>query len=390
MVEDILWEIAKAVGKYFINPLLYLTLLIAILLGYRRVKRERKYFHRRILWGWSEISGALKEGLLSALLITIVATLIGVVLPIEIFYIVIIVGIIGLISFYFHLLSPGVLIPISFFLFVLTYYYHWDISILNYHFSLSDYNLNSVAVSIAIIIGLLLITEGLLIRKFGAKYASPIIETSKRGKKAVAYYSKKLWVLPIFFLIPGEVIQNYFPYWPQFTLGYEQFSIILFPMIIGFQQKARKTLPIHFYKQLGRAVTICGELIMILGLIGYFVSNVAMIAIVLAIISRLFISFIYRIREKRDVYAVAPKSNGVPIVAVLPDSPAMKMGLLQGEIIKKVNGVDVHNEKELYEALQKNAAHCKIEVLNHNNEIRLTQHVVYSHDHFQIGLLFAE
>ncbi len=41
------------------------------------------------------------------------------------------------------------------------------------------------------------------------------------------------------------------------------------------------------------------------------------------------------------------------------------MGLGIGEVIRKVNGVEVHSERQLYEALQINAAHCRLEVLNH-------------------------
>lgn len=386
MAEDILKEIAIAVGKFFINPLFYAALLAAILLGYRRVKRERRFFHRRILWGWSEFNGILKESLLHALFITMFSIIIGLVMPIELLQLLIVVTIIGLLSFYFHLLSPGVLLPISFLLFMLFSYFNWELSF----YRLNNYDTNGVAVSVALIVGALLIAEGLLIRKYGAKFASPIVETSKRGKKAVAYFTKKVWILPILFLVPGNLFDDFFPYWPQFSLGHDQFSLILFPIVIGFQQKTRKTLPIFFYKQLGRAVTLLGEFILILGLIGYFVPFVAFITIIASIVLRLLISFLFRLREKRDVYVVSPKSNGVTIVAVLPDSPAKKMGLLPGEVIKRVNGVEVHNERELYEALQINAAHCKIEVLNYDNEIRLTQHVVYSHDHFRIGLLLAE
>lgn len=390
MVLDILIEIAKAVGKFFINPLLYLALFIAIILGYRRVKRERKFFHIRILWGWSEFLGAVRESFLSALLVTLIIVVLGLVLPVELLHIVVLVSIVGLISFSFYLLSPAVILPISFLLFMLVDYYKWQLSLFNYHFNVTNIDVYGVAVVLSILVGLFMIFEGLFIRKYGAKFTSPIIETSKRGKKAVAYYSKKLWILPIFFLVPGNLIENYFPYWPQFSLGYEQFSIILFPFVIGFQQKTRKTLPIMFYKQLGRTITICGEIVIILGLIGYFVPLIAYITLAIAFLVRLIIAVIYKMREKQDVYAVSPKSSGVTIIAVLPDSPAMKMGLLPGEVIRKVNGREVHNEKELYEALQINAAHCKLEVLNYNNEIRITQHVVYSDDHFRIGLLLTE
>ena len=77
------------------------------------------------------------------------------------------------------------------------------------------------------------------------------------------------------------------------------------------------------------------------------------------------------------------------IAAVLPESPAEKMGLQVGEVIKRVNGQEIYTERELYEALQINAAHCRLEVLNHQNEIRLTQHVVHADDHHRIGLILV-
>ena len=36
------------------------------------------------------------------------------------------------------------------------------------------------------------------------------------------------------------------------------------------------------------------------------------------------------------------------------------MGLVPGECIRAVNGLQVSNEKELYDAIQINAAHCRL------------------------------
>lgn len=63
------------------------------------------------------------------------------------------------------------------------------------------------------------------------------------------------------------------------------------------------------------------------------------------------------------------------------------MGLVAGEIIKRVNGQDVFTEEDLYKALQINAAHCRLEVLDHSGELRLAQHVVHRDDNHKIGLL---
>ncbi len=75
---------------------------------------------------------------------------------------------------------------------------------------------DGTAVTITILVGLLLIAEGLLIRKKGAHFASPRFENTKRGLKAVSFLSKKVWVLPIFLIVPGEAIEAFSPYWPQF------------------------------------------------------------------------------------------------------------------------------------------------------------------------------
>ena len=86
-------------------------------------------------------------------------------------------------------------------------------------------------------------------------------------------------------------------------------------------------------------------------------------------------------------YIAAPRTTGVVIAGVLPNSPGEKMGLLPGEIIRSVNGQDVSNEKELYDAIQINAAHCRLQVLDRDGEARLMQQVIYRHDHHRLGLL---
>ncbi|CAM5182080.1 PDZ domain-containing protein OS=Lysinibacillus sphaericus OX=1421 GN=LS41612_19430 PE=4 SV=1 [Lysinibacillus sphaericus] len=53
MVSNILIEIVTAIGRFLLNPVVYIAIVVAIFLGYRRVKQERKFFNRRIIWGWT-------------------------------------------------------------------------------------------------------------------------------------------------------------------------------------------------------------------------------------------------------------------------------------------------------------------------------------------------
>ncbi|MFP3919057.1 PDZ domain-containing protein [Lysinibacillus telephonicus] len=389
MITDILREVAISIGRMFINPLFYIVILMAIFLGYRRVKRERKFFHIRILWGWSEAIGLLKEGLLISLIISIVSVVFGLTLPTQFLYVVTIASFIALVVYVFHLLSPIILFAASIIILMVMNMQNWSFTLFGLTVNGIEVN-EGASVTAAILAGLLLVAEGLLIRKNGAKYASPIIENSKRGLKAVAFLSKKVWLLPIFFVVPGDALAAYFPWWPQFSLGADRFSLVLFPVILGFQQVTRHTLPVYLYPKLGRTVLILGELIIIGGLAAYFEPLIGLAVLIVGAIARIIISIRFTIREQKDVYAVSAKSNGVMIAGVLPNSPAEKMGLGIGEVIRKVNGVEVHSERQLYEALQINAAHCRLEVLNHQNEVRLTQHVVHSGDHHRIGLLIAE
>lgn len=190
--------------------------------------------------------------------------------------------------------------------------------------------------------------------------------------------------------MPGDAISAVLPYWPLFTIGDSQFAFVLFPIVIGFAKLLRKELPALKLPKIGRSVLLLGQLILIGGLAAYFEPMIGFLTLGIGALIRIIMSIYFAQQDKTDHYAVAPSTKGAIIAAVLPDSPAEKMGLLAGECIRKVNGVTIFTENELYEALQLNAAHCRLEVLDRNNEIRLTQHVIYSNDHYRIGLLLAE
>lgn len=389
MVSEILIEIVTAIGRFLLNPLLYIVIIFAIFLGYRRVKQERKYFNRRIIWGWTELIGQWKDGWLYALLISLISIVAGLTVPKEFLIILIVISIVALVLYLINALSPIVTMGIATLAIWAMSYYNWTFSW--WIFSLKGSDLEDGAiVTITILAGLCVIAEGLLIRRAAMKVSTPSIEKTKRGMQAIVYRTKNVWVLPIFFVMPGDAISAVLPYWPLFTIGDSSFALVLFPLIIGFAKLSRKELPVIKLPKIGRSVLLLGELILIGGLAAYFKPMIGFIVLGVGAIIRIIISIYFAQQDKTDHYAVAPSTKGAIIAAVLPDSPAEKMGLLAGECIRKVNGKSIFTENELYEALQLNAAHCRLEVLDRNNEIRLTQHVIYSNDHYRIGLLLAE
>ena len=385
---DIALEFLRAIGRLFLNPLLYIAILVLIFFGYQRVKRERKYFKIRILGGWTELKLSIGAIVIS-LVLSLVLILIGAVLPVQFLIVLAIVSAVCLIAQLFFALSPVVLFTIT--LLVLWLIKYDDAAFELWSMKVDGLSLNApVIATITIVAGVLLLAESQFIRNWATYLASPILERTKRGGKAVAYISKSTWILPIFVLIPGDVIPSYLPYFPIFGFGETQFSLVVFPFIIGFKQLSRKQLPVYFYPQYSKSVLIIGQIVVMGGLAGYFEPVVAVILLITGAVLRILVTAVANRDQKKDTYAVVPMPNGTMIAAVLPDSPAQKMGLKAGEVIKRVNGQEVFNERELYEALQINAALCKLEVLDHQNELRLTQHVVHSDDHHRIGVLLAQ
>lgn len=387
-MQDILLEVLRAIARFFMNPILYIATAMAIFIGYRRVKRERKQFHRRLLWGGSELKSFWREGLLLGALISVLSVAVGMTVPVQWLILLAIFMCIGILLTSFMFGSAIYAIIVAFLALWIIEWQQWSFTIGTYTFEHVNV-FGGTIVGVTLFAAAFLIAEGMLIRRHSATRVSPILTKTKRGLRGIAYEAKQFWLLPTLFVIPGDTISAMFPYWPQFSLGHTQFELVLFPIVIGFQQFARQKLPQDVFPKLGKQVTLLGEIIMLIGLITVFFPQLGLLGIILALVGRLFITWRIARQQNGDTYAVIPKKEGVVIAGVLADSPAEKMGLVAGECIRKVNGQTVHTEEELYKALQVNAAYCKLEVLNHDNEVRLTQHAVFMEDHYRIGLLLV-
>lgn len=376
------------IGKFFINPVFYIALLIAVLLGYSRVKKERQMFRTRILWGGMEVVGMIRDGLKFALIFSVIFVAVGLAVPLEWLIALSLVSLLWMISGVYHIGSFVYLSAAALALGWFFRYSDWSISL-----GIIEYTGYYVAWNwlfpVVLITAAFVFAEGTIIEKSGAKSASPRLQQSTRGLRAAGYKVKRLWLVPVLFLVPGELVVSFAPYWPQLPIGESSFSLLLFPVVFGFQSRARRTLPVYLYPRIGKAVKKLGIAMALFALLSMVWEPAAFAVLAFGVLCRLAISTYFAVQESKGIHAVTPHSQGIMIVDVLPDSPAYKMGLLKGEVIKKVNGLTVSNESELYEAIQVNAAHCRLEVLDHNREVRLRQHVIFRHDHHRLGLVIV-
>ncbi|MGE6370195.1 PDZ domain-containing protein [Planococcus kocurii] len=379
-------DLMLAIGGFFINPVLYIALLAAVLLGYYRVKKERRIFRIRIVYGLTEFKRLLKDGWLYAVIFSVLFAGIGLVVPLDWLIALAIVSILLMATSFYQAGSFVYLATAAVALSWLFQANSWTLNFGLFTFEGIAFDYQWL-IPVALITGALVFAEGKMIDKAAAEAASPRLHKSGRGLKAAAYVSKRLWLLPILLVVPGTVIDTYAPYWPQLPIGETSFSFILFPFVFGFFGRSQRTLPVYLYPLVGKAVSTLGISIVVIGLVALLWQPLAVVALVVGVIGRIAISIHFVLRERGGNFAVTPQSQGVMIVDVLPGSPADKMGLLRGEVIRKVNGIAIANESELYEAIQVNAAHCRLEVLDHNLEVRLRQHVIFRHDHHRLGLL---
>lgn len=382
-----LLELLKGTGKLFLHPVFYYLVFLSGVLGVIRVKRERKNFHVRAFDAYFELRQLFPLGIVAGLVLSIITVAAGIAVPFA--AILLIAAFTILLSFTtnIRLMSPAYTVGAAFFAIILIAENNWSIPLLKETFQSLD---EKIYPSVVVVLALLLIAEGYLISKNASKGTSPKIVKSRRGQSVGAHEVRRFWLLPMFLLIPGDVLSLPFEWWPVFPVGEESYSLIFVPFAVGFQQQIQGMLPKQSLQLVGRRVINLGVLTALLSVVGFWYPLVSIVVAALAIIGREAISLMLRLKDDNLPFYFSKKNNGLMIIGIIPESPADKLGLQVGELVSKVNGVMVRDEQALYEALQKNRAHCKLEVLDTNGEVRFVQRALYEGDHHELGILFVQ
>ena len=192
MDNEVLMDVLWAVVLFFINPLLIVALVAAVLLGYFRVKRERQSFRVRLLPGLTELKQILVDSWPYAIVLSILISGIG--LSVDAGWLVLfcLASLIGLLSFNYKLTSPIYFAAIAFFTIYLLDYLEAGFVYRGWTASGVDL-FGDLAVTVPIIAGMLLFTEGILIHRYANRNASPFL-TQTRGLRAGVVKAKRFVV----------------------------------------------------------------------------------------------------------------------------------------------------------------------------------------------------
>jgi hypothetical protein len=383
---EILKEILLGLCRLFLHPLTYIAILVTYFIGLARVKRERKHFRIRVFDFIYELRFLFWPGLAIGLLLSIITIAVGVVVPIGM---IVLIGVLTFIlsgPWTFRWLTPSYIIGLAVIVSLFLPREAGSDTFTRWMSEAGETNLSSLAILLA----LLVIAEGYLIWKYGSRATSPEIFKSKRGLPVGSHISQRLWLVPLFLLIPSEGFSAPFSWWPLLNINGQEFYFFFVPFSIGFFQRMKAMHPKQSVEFTGKRVLGLGIVTAVLAIPASFFPVFTVFIALVAIVGREWISISQRLEDARLPFFFTQRKNGSIVLGVLPKSPAEAMGIKVGEVIVRVNGEDIAGEQDFYQALQKNRALCKLEVLDLNNEIRIVQRALYDGEHHELGILFVE
>jgi hypothetical protein len=375
-------EVLRGIGRLFMQPLFYYGIALAVVVGWRRVKRERSHFHIRVYDMFQESKFFWRNGLAAGAVLSLAAVTAGMAVPRSAILLIALVMIAIGFTMQMRLLSPAYTIGLSFFVIIL---FGHQPALQRLFPGLSGTNMTALVILLA----LLLLAEAWLILRNGAAETSPQLGTSKRGLVVGEHWSQRLWLVPVLLPVTGEH-PSPLSWWPLFPAGDDAYSFMLVPFLLGFSQRMQGMLPNVSVRLTGQRVLLLAAVVGALAIISRWYAPLSVIAAALALLGREWLAFFQHHQDRSQPPYFAKREQGLVILGILPHSKAEKMALQIGDVIVKANGVPVKTENEFYEALQRNRAFCKLEVVDQEGEVRFVQGALYEDEHHELGLLFVK
>ncbi|MGE6630198.1 PDZ domain-containing protein [Bacillus sp. NPDC077027] len=373
----------KAIGLFLIHPLFYFMILVSLFYGYLRVKRERRAFQTRIEDVYDEVKFTYSKGWLAGVCLSIISVGLGIALPVGL--IVLIAGFTIVFSLFFKASALSSAYTLGFSIVAAFGLMFFQIS----HPLLPQLSMIHYAAAV-ILLGLLLITEGILAYRTAHLRTSPTMVMSKRGLLIGQQRANRLWLLPLVLLMPVGEVSSSIPWWPVLQVQDQTFSLICIPYIVGFGQRIQGSLPIVSIQITARRILFLGLAIVALGVGSIWYEPIAFIAVALAIFGRFFLSWKQRANDNAAPFFFSKRNQGLMVLGIIPNTPAADLKLEIGEVITKVNGIEMKTVSEFYEALQRNRALTKLEVIGLNGQTRFEKRASYEGEHHQLGILFVK
>lgn len=192
------------------------------------------------------------------------------------------------------------------------------------------------------IVAVLHIVESILILLDGNSGQSPTY-LDLNGEIVGGYNMNRFWPIPFVIFIGDGLIQ---PITLMAILNYGDFSITSHP-----RRKVVKTSLILFTYSL------------ILLYISKTVKN-AFLPPIFALVGHEIIILQNKLIEEKKTPIFPLPNRGVRVLGMLPNSIAKKIGVRKGDIILKINGVEINNKRDIDDIMRVQASSWKLELFN--------------------------
>lgn len=377
---QVVYTTLQAVATAIFHP----WFLIVIYLIYKMYKKNGDMEIATLLFTRQKIGNKMIQSILSGILIGISASILLVVIGFPI----------HLSEYMVFLLPVAILLAMINFRYLCFSYAGGILGFLSFIFrgqmflgyKLPDINLDIPG--IIALVGILHFMESLLIFLEGAEDSIPII-INKEGKFASAYMMQKYWPLPFALLvmevmtaIPQGSIEmpNWWPLMKNIIEkpgGVLVYSIYPITAVLGYGDIAVSTTPEQ--KSRRTALSLMGYSLVLL-VTAIFAPNRLWLQGLGVILMPVLHELLIVQSQKRERYAkplyVYP-DKGVRILDLKPEGLGEKLGLKRGDIVLKINGIEIENYLHMKAVLNNYFTFLWVDILGIDGKHRCIEHQAY-------------
>ncbi|KRL95399.1 trypsin-like serine protease [Levilactobacillus hammesii DSM 16381] len=385
-VDDM--RIFLACGSYLLQLMVWVAVLRLWVTSRSRIKRERRSFGSAVYSDHYELRHFLTQGIVLGLGLSVVNVLVGFSLPLLWIAIYEILAVITLV------ILPTTVLPLT--LIVVS-------SLATYFGGPYIKNLPSLAPTglswangwssqippqnylwLAAFFFLIL---GHWLSRYGGRFTAPRIYAKQRGKRIAGYPWREFLVLPMVTLVPGDWISSHWAFWPLLTVHGHSFAILVVPLLVGLRFTVFRQVPRDVYQRLAKKMIWLAAA----GLIffGWSIHRGQDLPLLLVVLLVGYAIILWRAKryDAQQQFWYSQVDDGVRVLAIRPQTPAVKLDLAAGDIILECNHQAIDSETSFYEALLRNPTYCHLKVRNMAGELKVTETAIYSGAPHEIGIV---
>jgi PDZ domain len=387
-IQGDMLSILYGIPLLLLNPVFYLFLFVIYLHYRRQMHFERQLFSARIQTPIVQTIRSVGMGLAGGVLISLLAAGLGVVIQVQDLYLLwglaLILALIRL-RFLCFAYAAGLLTLLH----AVAQVFPGPVEVA-WIGDLWTMLGQAKPIPLLALVAIMHLIEALLVRWNGGRDASPLFVEGKRGRIVGSYLLHSFWLTPLFLFVQmdsGAISGALYPGWPFFWPEATSFGLMLLPSVTGYSDMTLTTTPFKKAQQISKQLTLYAVILLALTALAVWLNPLIVLAALFALLGHEALFFWSQYQERQRSPYFIQSSRGIKVMAVIPGTRAEEIGILPGEIIIKVNSIQVRNKEDLYPALQANSAFCKMEVLTYEGEIKFVQCAVYAGNHHQLGII---